>query len=201
MATVDFPAGILPDSEDWTLTFNTQTFVSDLNGATQTQELPGARWSVSMTFGNRSGASARRLRSFVRSLRGRAGRFYVTPADAEPLGNPSGTGVVSVTGSAGATQLSTNGWDLNVTNLFRAGDYFEVNGEFKEMTADIDSDGSGNATLIFTPPLRKEATSSLQIRYTNPRCVMMLSADDARVQTTSPVIYSLTIEGMEALDV
>ena len=87
MAVKDFPANIGPDAEEWTLTYNTQTFESDLNGAMQTAELPGARWSVSMTFSNRQGKSARALQGFLAGLKGRAGRFWVTPTDWEPLGN------------------------------------------------------------------------------------------------------------------
>lgn len=202
MAVTDFPDTLAPDNEDWTLTYNSQVFTSDLNGASQTAELPGARWSVSMTFSNRTGRSARQLQGFVAGLKGRAGRFYVTPSDWEPLGSPSGTGAVATDALAGASSIDTDGWDTSITDLFVAGDYFEVNGELKKVTADVDSDGSGLATINFAPPLRFPVTDGMQIRYTEPRCVMMLENDDqASWNTTAPTIYALTINGIEALDV
>ena len=201
MATKDFPIGMIPDSEEWTVEYNTQTLQSDLNGAMQTASLPGARWSVSMTFINREGKAARALQGFLSGLEGRAGRFYVTPSDWQPLGSPAGTGAVATNTAAGATSVPTDGWSASITDLFCAGDYFELNGELKKLTAGADSDASGQATLQFAPPLRKDVTDGMQIRYTQPRAVMMLSSDSARWQAQSPIIYSLTIEGREALDI
>lgn len=201
MTVQTFPTGLKADSEEWVIQYNTQSFESDLNGAIQTAELPGARWSVSMTFGSREGKAARRLQGFLAGLKGRAGRFYVTPADWQPLGSPSGTGLVATNTAAGASSIPTDGWTASVTELFCAGDYFEVNGELKKLTADVNSDGTGLATLNFAPPLRKSVTDGMQIRYTEPRAVMMLSADKTSWQVRTPVVYGLTLDGTEALDI
>lgn len=201
MATLDFP-NITPDGESWTLTYNTQSFTSDLNGAMQTAELPGARWSVSLTFGNRQDSSARTLKGFVSSLRGRAGRFWVTPSDWEPLGNPSGTGVLASDATSGTSSIDTSGWDVSVTSLFEIGDYFELGGELKQVTSPASSDASGLATIEFAPPLRVGQTSGTQIRYNEPRCRMMLANDDmATFQLSAPVIYAITFDAVEALDI
>lgn len=201
MAVKDFPANISPDAEEWTLTYNTQSFESDLNGAMQTAELPGARWSVSMTFSNRQGKSARALQGFLAGLKGRAGRFWVTPADWEPLGSPDGAGVVA-SNTSGGTSLSTSGWTADIAELLYAGDYFEVNGELKKMTETASSDASGLSTLEFAPPLRQPVTAGMTIRVVEPRCQMQLSDDgQAGWSASAPVIYSLTINGREALDI
>tara|TARA_Y100001973_G_scaffold106528_2_gene185036 strand:+ start:9279 stop:9884 length:606 start_codon:yes stop_codon:yes gene_type:complete len=201
MPTLDLPT-ITPDGENWTLEFNTQTFTSDLNGAIQTAELPGARWSVSMTFSNRFGRAAWALQATLAKLAGRAGRFYVTPADWEDrAGNASGTGAVA-TDASGGTSIDTDGWDINITDLFYAGSYFEVNGELKMVTADVDSDGTGLATIEFSPPLRKAVTDGMQIRHVEPRAIMMLSDDSqANWGIQAPAIYAVTIDAMEALDI
>lgn len=200
MAVLDFP-NISPDNEDWELEYNTQTFTSKLNGIVQTAEFPGARWAVSMTFPNRQGRSARELQAFLTSLRGRAGRFFYTPSDWQPLGNPSGTGAVATATASGATSVPTDGWDVSITELFVTGDYFEVNGELKKITASVDSDGTGLATLDFMPPLRKDVTGGMQIRYVEPRCQMMLSDDrQAGWAITSGMLYATPISAKEALD-
>ncbi|MCK2149538.1 hypothetical protein MYE70_10715 [Marinobacter alexandrii] len=201
MAIQDFPANISPDAEEWKLTYNTLTFESDLNGAMQTAELPGARWSVSMTFSNRQGKAARALQGFLAGLKGRAGRVWVIPVDWEPLGTPDGAGAVSAD-TSGGTSLPTNGWDADIIELFCAGDYFEVNGELKKLTATISSDALGQATLQFAPPLRQPVTIGMSIRVIEPRCQMLLSSDDqATWSMSAPKIYATTISGREALDI
>lgn len=201
MAVIDFPA-IVPDAEDWTLTYNTQSFQSDLNGGEQTAELPGARWSVSLTFTNRQGRDARALQGFMAGLKGGAGRFYITPSDWEPLGSPSGSPTVATAQNGGASTLETTGWDAEVTDLFVTGDYFEINGELKKLTADVDSDASGDATLQFAPPLRIAATVGQSIRYVEPRCIMKLMDDgQASWSVSAPIIYGVTFDAREALDI
>jgi hypothetical protein len=201
MAVKDFPE-ITADAESWSVIYNTQEFRSELNGASQTAILPGARWSASLTFANRTGRDARSLQGFLTGLQGTAGRFFLTPAHYEPLGLPAGTPVVAVSQSVNAVTLETSGWNANITDLFVSGDYFEINGELKKITADVDSDASGEATLEFAPPLRIAATSGQSIRYTDPRCIMQLKNDDqAAWQVSGPVIYAVTIDAVEALDI
>ena len=76
MAVKDFPS-ITADAESWSIISNTQGFTSDLNGATQTAVLPGARWSASLTFANRTGREARALQGFLAGLQGKIGRAHV----------------------------------------------------------------------------------------------------------------------------
>jgi len=201
MAIKDFPS-ITADSESWTIVSNTQGFTSDLNGATQTAVLPGARWSASLTFTNRTGREARALQGFLAGLQGTAGRFYLTPVHWTPLGSPAGTPVVEVSQSVNAITLETSGWDASVTDLFVSGDYFEINGELKKITADVSSNASGEATLEFAPPLRIAATLGQSIRYTEPRSIMQLKGDDqASWQASGPHIYAVTMDAFEALDI
>ena len=201
MAVKDFPS-ITADAESWSIISNTQGFTSDLNGATQTAVLPGARWSASLTFANRTGREARALQGFLAGLQGTAGRFYLTPVHWTPLGSPAGTPVVAVSQSPNSTTLQTSGWDVSVTDLFVSGDYFEINGELKKITADVSSNASGEATLEFAPPLRIAATSGQPIRYTEPRAVMQMKGDDqAAWQASGPHIYAVTMDAFEALDI
>lgn len=202
MAVKAWPVEMSADAENWSLQFNTQSFTSDLNGAEQTAELPGARWSVTRTYSNRQGVSARRLQGFLAGMKGSHGRVYVTPVDWEPLGSPTGTPTVSAAQTAGASTLSTTGWTASVSGLFLTGDYFEINGELKKLTSDASSDASGNATIEFSPPLRISATVGMQIRYNEPRCIMKLVDDgQASWSMNAPVIYATNIELVEALDI
>lgn len=200
MSTLTFP-DIKPDSATWSITYNSKAFTSDLNNATQTAELPGAQWKANLTFTNRDGDDARKLRAFLVSLKGISGRFYLTPEDAAPRGTAAGSGLVNGASQAGSS-LVTDGWIAGQPLLLAAGDYFEVNGELKMITADVASDASGNATLSFDPPLRQSPADNAQIITVNPACTMKLTGNDqSQWALTSPAFYAITIGCEEALDV
>lgn len=218
MTVRTFPQIPNPDAESWTLTFNTQTFTSDLNGAIQTAELPGARWSGTLTFTNRIGADARRLRGFLAANRGRAGRFWVTPSDARLYGSATQNGIVGGGSSlvldfagevysqtdwdaysvpAGAIEMQASGFAGTGGPELLAGDYFEVNGELKIATEDYDG-----STLRFSPPLRVGVSYGQTVRVINPRARVMLTNDEqASWAVSAPIIYGVTFEVIEALDI
>jgi len=200
MAILSFP-NVSADNESWSLVSNTQTFTSPLNGTTQTAALPGARWEATLTYTNRDGVEGKKLQAFLTALRGRAGRFYLSPHDSTPNGTAAGSGVVNGASQTGGS-LITNGWTINQPLLFATGDYIEVNGELKQVSADVASDGAGNATITFSPDLNQSPPNGAQIISTNPRAVMRLSDDDqSRWSFQSPVIYAISFSCVEALDV
>jgi hypothetical protein len=59
------------------------------------------------------------------------------------------TGGTDQTGAA----LYTKGWPVSTSGLLLSGDWFEVNGELKQLTAPVNSDGLGLAYLQFRPGL------------------------------------------------
>lgn len=197
---LDFPS-ITPNSEQWSLLSNTQTFTSSLNGATQTAMLPGSKWRATLTFANLDTSNARKLQAFLTSLRGRAGKFYLRPADSTRLGTATGTGVVSGGGQTGGV-LVTSGWDPEQQLLFAAGDLIEVNGELKQVSVDVSSDVTGGATIPFAPDLHQSPPDGAQVRSDNPRVIMRLDDDQQATWSLSvPVVYAVTISCTEAIDV
>lgn len=198
--TLDFPDELYPDAESWGITYSTQGFSSDLNGVEQTKELPGAKWKCTRTYTQREGLEARKLQAFVSSLRGTSGRFWVVPGDWHPLGTAMGSPEVSSPVLRGVTSLPTTGWDINQVNALEIGDWFEVNGELKKTTSVVESDGSGDATIEFAPPLRIGVGSGTQVRITEPRCRMKIKADDNQWNLSSPIIYAMDFDMVEALD-
>ena len=200
MAILTFP-NVSADSESWSMVANTQTFTSPHNGATQTAALPGARWGATLTYTNRDGVEAKKLQAFLTALRGRAGRFYLSPHDSTPNGTATGSGLVNGASQTGGS-LITDGWGISQALLFAAGDYIEVNGELKQVSADVASDVSGNATITFSPDLNQSPPDNAQIISTSPRAVMRLEDDDqSQWSFQSPVIYAISFSCVEALDV
>ena len=201
MPILTWPAAVKPNDADWGYVPNTQEYRSDLNGVVQNGELPGGRWVATYTFSKRAGSAARILRAFLMQLGGPAGRFYLSPPDYEgPEGSALGSGVVNGADQTGLT-LVTDGWTANQSGLVLAGDYIQVGNELKMITADIDSDASGNATLQFSPALRVSPADGAAIITANPTCIMKLEDEDQITWSVqSPVIYGLSLSMEEALD-
>lgn len=201
MAVKDFPQISEPDTAEWTLEYQTQSFKSDLNGISQDLELPGARWSASLQYTNRFGREARELAAFIGSLRGRAGRFWLTPSDWEPYGTALGSPSLSADVTSGETVIQTSGWGASQPEALAIGDFFELNGELKQVTQTVSSDGTGAAQVEFVPPQRVGISAGASLRLTEPRCLMKLDGDDfARRGLTPPLIYAFNFTAKEALD-
>lgn len=157
---------------------NTQMFRSPLSGTVQTLEHPGSRWFATYTYRPRSRAEARQMKAFLTSLSGMAGRFFgFDPEALTPRGIGTGTPLVKGASQSGSS-LITDGWTINTTGILLAGDFFTVNGELKMLTADANSNGSGEATLAFKPSLRASPADNAPLTVNSATCTMMLIDDE-----------------------
>lgn len=177
MPTLDWPASLVPAKATWGLQSNTEGFTSPLNRAVQTVERPGARWKATLEFPPMADADRGRLEAFLASLGGMAGRFTLWPharpgsAAYSPLVNGTMTDFKS---------LPTKSWPVN-TLVLRAGDYLVAGGELKMVTADVTSNGSGQAVVPVAPAFRKAPANNAAITLDKPRATMMLASDEYSV--------------------
>jgi len=197
MAIFNFPS-IFPQTESLRYLSNTQVFESPLDKTVQTASLSGDQWSLSQSFVNLSRNNGSDLKAFLVSLKGPSGKAYITPYEArEPRGTVSGSPVVNGASQTG-NSLVTSGWSVSQTVL-KAGDYFEVNGEFKMVVSDVLSSGTGAATIQFEPALRASPLNSEPLITDNPKCIMRLANNDqAQWQLSQTKKYSVNLEWIEA---
>lgn len=130
-----------------------------INLVTQTYE-QGQAWTAALV------QLARMGNTFKASPPGFEGALY------------SGGGPLLVNGlPPSSNSLNCDGADNNVTVL-RAGEFFEVNGELKLVVSDAESNGAGQLTVTFEPPLREAppdndpldiSTPKAEFRLINPR--------------------------------
>jgi hypothetical protein len=85
--------------------------------------------------------------------------------------------------------LIIDGLPTSTNGLARAGDWFEINGELKRLTADLNSDGSGNGFLIFEPTLRTSPADNAPVIFRNPMGRFLL-AEESNSWGTRPGIIS-----------
>lgn len=184
---------------DWSLVSNTQSFQSPLSGATQTVEMPGARWRAVFSFSALDATDSAALRSFLVKLRGQSGRFTLhNLAKYIPSGNYVGSNPSVLGAGQTGTSLTTNGWLANITGALKAGDYFTVNGELKMAVEDVNSDGAGAATVVFEPPLRSSPANAAFLTLTKPTATFRLDEDAVRWVTSAPMVDSIVIACTEA---
>lgn len=101
---------------------------------------------------------------------------------------------------AGADQL---GLALDIDNatvsstLGLEGDFCEVNGEFKILTADAVSDGSGTTTINFEPALRQAPPDNDPVDFVTPKVTMRLVESVMDIEAQLSNLYGTTINAVE----
>lgn len=194
---LNLPANLLVQSVRFGIKTNTQLFISPLSGDTQTAELPGARWFATYTLSPQKRGDEAVIQAFLVALSGPAGTFYgYDPAGVTPQGAGTGTPKVNGADQVGSS-LITDGWTAD-TLVLKAGDYFTVNTEYKMVTADVTSNGSGQATISFKPNLRSSPADNADITVTNATCIMRLVDDDqAAWDVNVSQFYDITFSAVE----
>lgn len=195
MVTLDWPAGILPSTFDWFLSSNGTSFTSPWNGQTQTVRYPGSAWEAQMTLSNLDDFESREVEVIIVQLDGMAGRIRLRDFGrfgSAPKGNP----LVNGAGQTG-TALVTDGWTPSVKVLSR-GDYITVNDELKMVTADITSNASGAATILFGPQLRNSPGDNSVIEVANPYGIFRLQQGKNGVKRSPAFNNDFTLNFVEA---
>jgi len=164
---------------------NTQIFESPLSKAVQRNQLSGQRWLASYSLPAMTRDTAQEWVTFFNNLRGNLLTFDAfDPEGKFPRGSAGGIPLVNGASQTGNT-LITDGWPISTTGILLKGDYFSVNGELKQIILNVDSDGSGNATLTFEPPLRNSPADAAPLTTTSATAEMILPDDNSPVFTTN----------------
>ena len=70
MATIAFPAGLVPREFSLEMAVNQRSYASPFGGSEQVVDMLNDRWMVSMTLPNFSTAKAARIEAFIGAMRG-----------------------------------------------------------------------------------------------------------------------------------
>jgi hypothetical protein len=199
MTVLTFPE-IVPDAFTWAWEDNVQSFESDLTRAIQHARMAGGRWRGALSYTNRDEMQDNiyAFKAFLMRLGGPSGRFSIAPPDLKQRGSRAGTGVVA-TAAKGATTITTTGWVASQGALFKAGDYIQIGDELKMIVQDAASNGSGAATLVIAPAMRKAYATGTQIITNKPKAVCYLeSPDQVSWQiSTGPMIHAISLSIVE----
>ena len=127
--------------------------------AKEVQVYEGQGWAMRLAFKPMSKEEAAPLEAFLKSLRGRAGRFRLgDPACSAPAGLGMGSPVV-VTGDAGDSTVLTAGWEPGLEGQLLPNDYVEIGGRLYSVIEPVNAATDGSAEVCLWPRLRADAAS------------------------------------------
>lgn len=165
----------------------------------QTRSRGGQRWGFALQYRNRTRAQMAELISFAIAQQGQYGTFTYVPTT---LGNPQAT----VTGTplcAGATasgrSVTTDGWAISSTVML-AGDFIKFAGHAKVymLTADVTTNGSGEATLAIEPALYSDVANNEALTVSSVPFTVAFGADTHEIALGLGGVFDWSCELVES---
>jgi len=195
-----FPVSPGLEGAKMTLARRTSTATSPFTGSEQRSEWPFALWVVKATvpeIGVENAAAIRDWRAFIVELRGQAGTFVLpVPGIVGPSTNYSGTqGLVNGASQLG-TSIITDTWTPN-TPILNRGDYFRLGTTLKMCMADVSSNGSGQATIVFEPEIITAPANNSAVDLADPSAIMRMTSDTTSWDVRGPVLHTFSFEATE----
>lgn len=182
---------------------NQQIFGSEISGMPTIAALDGKtdRWVGAYITPLLSQTQHDLFHAWVLSLQGRTGTFQAFDPDRKQpstlSGGFPGNGQVNGAGQTG-TSLATSSWPAS-SLILRAGDLVQIESQLYEMTADVNSDGLGEATLSFEPEIRTSPADLASVITSSPVMIARLSSPDFSWDTDIMKTGPVTIAFEEAL--
>jgi len=186
---------------------NSSTFqASPFTGRGQVQEYEGAWWEATLVYRSIDRTLAQPVIGALDSLKGPVGTFVIPfPGYASPLGTAStvpSSPTVNGSGQAGSDELIVTSAPVSETGWLLVGDIIQVGPSnrphWHRVLADVDTDGSGNATIDVWPPIREGTISGDSVSFSAPLCLFRLT-DTVDASLSSPVIHGFDVVCREAI--
>ena len=199
-------SGIFPSSpapRDVAISTNQNTIVTTTaSGRRQARQIDGQRFRLRLRFPIMTRTEFAPINAFVMKQRSQMESFtYSPPTISSALGVASG--VISVNGAilAGVTSVAIDGMANSTSGVFKAGDYFRFTGQTKVymVMADVSSNGSGQGTLTFEPPLRANVSDNAVLIYSSVDFTVGLTGDIQEFNISTENYFQYEIDLIEVL--
>lgn len=169
----------------------------------QVYKYTGQFWEAEINLPPMKRADAEYWISFLLKLNGPYGTFLLgDPNGGTARGVATGTPLV-MGGSQTGNELITDGWTNSTTGILKAGDYIQLgaasSAQLYKVLDDVNSNGSGQATLTLWPDLRSAPSDNAAITVANPKGVFRLSSNQQAWDINEATFYGMTFAAREAL--
>ena len=176
---------------------------SPFTGQQQVYKHQGQWWEAEVSLPPMKRADAEQAVTFLLKMNGQYGTFLLGDKSS-PATRGVGTGTPLVNGaSQTGGDLVTDGWTPDTTGILKAGDWIQLgSGEttrLYKVLDDVDSDGSGNATISIFPDLRSSPDDDDAITVSNTQGLWRLASNETEYSIDQMSIYGITFACVEAL--
>ena len=196
-----FPSS--PAPRDVAISSNQNTIVTTTaSGRRQARQIDGQRFRLRLRFPVMTRTEFAPINAFILKQRSQLESFqYVPPTISAPLGVATGTIAVNGAILAGVTSVAIDGMVTDTNELFKAGDYFRFTGQNKVymVMADVSSNGSGQGTLTFEPPLRSNVADNNVLIYSNVDFTVGLTGDIQEFNISTENYFQYEVDLIEVL--
>lgn len=195
MTTITLPASPKPQTMMWKLVQPAQNNISTWTGARQVLASGRGWWECQINYPPIVGtANFNAWRAFMALMRGPANDVQI-PVDVTAQSSIANT--MSVNG-ANQTGRNINVDGLpNSTAILKAGQFVTIGNQLLQLTADVTSNGSGQATLSFEPAIRVAPADNATVEFKNPYALMYM-LEDASYSVEPGYVYSLSLNMRES---
>ncbi len=182
-------------NEDPTLTTKAHS------GKIHARKIAGQRWKFTVRYPTLTDTQSRAVEAFIDAQRGGFETFtIVLPKISSSKGSGGGSPLV-VAGSpvpSGQT-LPIDGCPTSTTGWRKAGDLFTLAGHTKvyRLTADADTNGSGEVTLAFMPPLTETPANNEALSFDSVAFTVRLDGSVQRYPLSIPNFIRLEVDIIE----
>ncbi len=179
---------------------------SPFTGTQQVYRHQGQYWEADITLPPMKREDADAWTSFLLRLRGQYGTFLMGDPNAEiPRGSASSTAGTPVVngGSQTGDELDIDGLPASVNGYLKAGDYIQLGSgstaTLHKVLEDVDTNGSGQATLNLWPKVRTAPTDNATVVVSSAKGQFRLNSNETTWDIDKASIYGITFGAVEAL--
>ena len=189
-------------TQNWAISRTVSVTRSPFTRQEQVYEHDGQQWKGNFTLPPMLKVNAAVWLSFLLQLRGRRGTFKIGDQDRKTIQGVA-TGTIRVNGASQVgNEVALDGFAVSTNNVFKAGDYIQINSYLYMVTADCNSNGSGETEAKIEPALRQGIETIADdtiVIYTNTTTLMRLDSNDTNWDTDRVSKYGISFACSEAL--
>jgi len=192
-----------PTTSSVSISSQQNTIVSTtVSGRRQARQIDGQRFKLTLSFPIMTRSEFAPILAFIMKQRSQLESFQYTPATMASS-NGVASGVIRVNGaiSAGVTSVAIDGMANSTSGIFKAGDFFRFTGQNKVYmcVADVSSNGSGQGTLTFEPPLRTGVADNAILIYSSVDFTVGLTNDVQEFRVGTENYFQYEVDLIEVL--
>ena len=169
---------------------------SPFTGQDQVVQHEGEYWTTQISFPPMLKDKAAQIIAFLLQLRGRRGTFSIGDQDRKTIQGVA-TGTIRVNGaSQTGNQVALDGFANSTSNVFKAGDYIQINSFLYMVTEDVTSNSSGEANVRIEPALRQgieTIADDATVVYSNTKTIMRLDSNETAWDTDQVSKYGISL--------